>query len=302
MFEVTFCSSSQSAYSSRPNLHPVVDQDVLETARERVRTFLSHAMEAPKQHIQFFNKYADLVSRMVRPALGHWATCQLAAFFFSANAGGREGKRVLVRGALFSRVREDGAVVRKTDQGASIRRGQGADVDPCHLIDSTTIIIWATYVLCAILQVVRLGLFELQVDELNRALAKRATELCNQLLQRMCQDNQALNTESAPCAVLHAIPCMPHYHTMHACHVTLPCMPRSLKTPSSSSINLVKECLFGWVSGWWDLSHLFPKIFQYAQARCWKYSSHPSFVPWQNAQAPFILAAGCHWLWGSPVC
>lgn len=44
-----------------------------------------------------------------------------------------------------------------------------------------------------ILQVVRLGMFELHCDELIRALSKRAESLMERLLARMCKDHADAN-------------------------------------------------------------------------------------------------------------
>ena len=55
-----------------------------------------------------------------------------------SNVGRWEGETVLVRRAFFSRVWEAGAVVRKSDQGASVRGWQGLNMSLCHLLGPVT--------------------------------------------------------------------------------------------------------------------------------------------------------------------
>ena len=52
-------------------------------------------------------------------------------------------------------------------------------------------------------QVLRLGMFEVHCDELIRSLAKRADNLRNKLMVKMCRDHQEENKKSVASLAVH---------------------------------------------------------------------------------------------------
>lgn len=136
---------TESAYNSRPNLHPVIDEVTIEQAKEKVKEILNIAMQLPINHVKLFDKYQFLINREAEE--------ELKQFLSEEHTFPEYEKMVLKYEEL----------IQELQYGTE--------------------------------KLVRLGLFELQLDQLCHALAKRANEIVINLLQRMSQDNQKLNTE-----------------------------------------------------------------------------------------------------------